>query len=65
MTNIQVEIQYDGVKAPDSDVRGLLSILTSKKKRLTAPKGWDLFMCSLKDTDAQADIHLGRSGIKV
>ena len=53
------EIQYDGVKAPDSDVRELLSTLTSKKKRLTAPKGWDLFMCSLKDTDAPADIHLG------
>ena len=53
------EIQYDGVKAPDSDVRELLSTLTSKKKRLTAPKGWDLFMRSLKDTDAPADIHLG------
>ena len=53
------EIQYDGVKAPDSDVRELLSILTSKKKRITAPKGWDLFMRSLKDTDAPADIHLG------
>ena len=25
----------------------------------TAPKGWDLFMCSLKDTNAPADIHLG------
>ena len=33
------EIQYDGLKAPDSDVRELLSTLTSKKKRLTAPKG--------------------------
>ena len=53
------EIQYDGVKAPDSDVRELLSTLTSKKKRLTAPKGWGLFMRSLKDTDAPADIHLG------
>ena len=41
------EIQYDGVKAPDSDVRELLSTLTSKKKRLTAPKGWGLFMRSL------------------
>ena len=46
------EIHYDGVKAPDSDVRELLSTLTSKKKRITAPKGWDLFMRSLKDTDA-------------
>ena len=53
------EIEYDGVKAPNSDVRELLSILTSKKKRLTAPKGWDLFMRSLKHTDAPADIHLG------
>ena len=26
------EIQYDGVKTPDSDVRVLLSTLTSKKK---------------------------------
>ena len=53
------EIYYDGVKAPDSDVRELLSTLTSNKKRITAPKGWDLFMRSLKDTDAPADIHLG------
>ena len=51
--------QYDGVKAPDSDVRELLSTLTSKKNRITAPKGWDLFMRSLKDTDAPADIYLG------
>ena len=34
------EIHYDGVKAPDSDVRELLSTLTSKKKRITAPKGF-------------------------
>ena len=54
------EIQYDGVNAPDSDVRELLSTLRSKKKRLTAPKGWDLFMRSLNDTDAPADIHLGK-----
>ena len=53
------EIQYEGVKAPDSDVRELLSTLTSKKKMITAPKGWDLFMRSLKDTGALADIHLG------
>ena len=53
------KIHYDGVKAPDSDVIELLSTLTSKKKRITAPKGWDLFMRSLKDTDAPADIHLG------
>ena len=53
------EIQYDGVMTPDSDVRELLSTLTSKEKRLTAPKGWDLFMRSLNDTDALADIHLG------
>ena len=53
------EIQYNGVKAPDSDVIELLSTLTSKKNRITAPKGWDLFMRSLKDTDAPADIHLG------
>ena len=53
------EIQYDGVKAPDSDVRELLSTLTPKKKRRTAHKGWDLFICSLKDTDAPEDIHLG------
>ena len=53
------EIQYDGVKAPDSDVRELLSTLTSKKNRITAPKGWVPFMCSLKDTDALADVHLG------
>ena len=52
------EIQYDGVKVPDSDVKELLSTLTSKKKRLTAPKGWTLFMCSLKDKDAPADIYL-------
>ena len=31
------EMQYDGVKSPDSDVRELLSTLTSKKKKLTAP----------------------------
>ena len=53
------EIKYDRVKALDLDVRELLSTLTSKKKRLTAPKGWDLFMRSLKDTDAPADIHFG------
>ena len=53
------EIRYDGVKAPDSDVRELLATLTSKKKSLTAPKEWDLFMRSLNDTDAPADIHLG------
>ena len=53
------EIQYDGVKAPDSNVRELLSPLTSKKKRRTAPKEWDLFMRSFRDTDAPADIHLG------
>ena len=41
-------------------MRELLSTLTSKKKRITAPKGWDLFMRSLKDTDVPADIHLGR-----
>ena len=35
------EIHYDGVNAPDSDVRELLSTLTSKKKRITAPKGPD------------------------
>ena len=50
------EIHYDGVKAPE---RELLSPMTSKKKRITAPKGWDLFMRSLQDTDAPADIHLG------
>ena len=33
------EIHYDGVKAPDSDVRELLSTLTSKKKRITASQG--------------------------
>ena len=48
------EIQYDGVKAPDSHVRQLLFILTSKKKRRTTPKGCDLFMRSLRDTDAPA-----------
>ena len=53
------EIQYYGVKALDSDVRELLSTLTSKKKRRTTPKGWNLFMRSLRDTDAPADIHLG------
>ena len=52
-------IQCDGVKAPDSDVIELLSTLPSKKYRLTAPKEWDIFMCSLKNTDAPADIHLG------
>ena len=55
------EIQYDGVKAPDSDMRELLSTLTSKKKRRTAPKGWDLLMHSFKDTDAPVDIYLGWS----
>ena len=53
------EIQYDRVNAPDSDVRELFSILTSNKKRRTVPKGWDLFVRSLRDTDAPADIHLG------
>ena len=43
----------------DSDVRELLSTLTSNKKRRTTPKGWDLFMTSLKDTEAPADVHLG------
>ena len=33
------EIHYDGVKASDSDVRELLSTLTSRKKRVTAPRG--------------------------
>ena len=36
--NYTGEIQYDGVKAPDSEVRELLSTLTSNKKRLTAHK---------------------------
>ena len=49
------EIKYDGVKTPDSDVRELLSTLTSNKKRRTAPKGCDIVMRSLRDTD----IHLG------
>lgn len=53
------EIQYDGVKAVDSDVRELLETLTSHKKLKTAPKGWDLFMRSLNDTDAPEDVHLG------
>ena len=53
------EIQYDGVKAPDLDVRELLSTLTSNKKRRTPPKGWDLFMRSLRDTDTPANLHLG------
>ena len=53
------EIQYDGVKAIDSDVRELLSTLTSKKKRRTTPRGWNLFMQSLNDTEAPADVHLG------
>ena len=53
------EIQYNGVNAPDSDIRELLSTLTSKKKRRTSPKGWDLFMRSLSETDAPANIHLG------
>ena len=57
------KIQYDRVKAPDSDVRELLSTLTSKKNRLTAPNGWDLFMCSLKDTHRRTYIS-GGSGIK-
>ena len=52
-------ILYDGVKVPDSDVRELLSTLISNKKRRTAPNGWDLFMRSLRDTDAPTDIHLG------
>ena len=59
------EIQYDGVKAVDSDVRELLSTLTSNKKRRTTPKGWDLFMTSLKDTEAPADVHLGWKWSKV
>ena len=42
------KIKYDGVTATDSDVRELLSTLISKKKRLTVPKRWDLFMCLLK-----------------
>ena len=58
------EIQYDGVKASNSGVRELLSTLTSKKKRRTAPKGWDLVMRSLRDTDAPADIS-GGGRIKV
>ena len=53
------EIQYDGVKAPDTDVRELLPTLTSKKKRRTAPKEWDIFMRSIRHTDAPAYIHLG------
>ena len=53
------EIQYDGIKAVDSDVRELLSTLTSKKKRTTTPRGWNLFMQSLRDTEAPADVHLG------
>ena len=54
------EIQHDGVKAPDSDVRELLSTLTSKKKRRTKQLSrGDLFMRLLRDTDAPADIHLG------
>ena len=31
------EIQYDGEKSPDTDVRELLSTLTRKKQRRTAP----------------------------
>ena len=54
-----VEIQCDRVNAPDSDVRELWSTLTSKKKRRTTPKGWNLSMRSLRDNDAPATIHLG------
>ena len=53
------EIQYDGVKAVDSDVRELLSTLTWNKKRRTTPKGWDLFITSLKDMEVLVDVHLG------
>ena len=51
--------EHDGNIKYDKYTGELLSTLTSKKKRLTAPNGWDLFMCSLKETDAPADIHLG------
>ena len=33
------EIHYDGVAAPDSDVRELLSTLTFKKRGLQLPRG--------------------------
>ena len=33
------EIQYDGVKVPDSDVRELLSTLTSRKRGLQLSRG--------------------------
>ena len=32
------DIQYDGVNAPNSDVRELLSTLTSKKRGLQLPR---------------------------
>ena len=58
------EIQYDGVNAPDSNVRELLCTLTSEKKRRTAPKGWYLFMRSLRDRHRRT-YNSGGSGIKV
>ena len=59
MRNIQVKFSMTEFKASDSNVRELLSTQTSNKNRRTSPKGWDLFMRSLRNTDAPAYIHLG------
>lgn len=53
------ELQYDGTRAAESDVRDLVSTLTSNKRRKKTPRGWNLFMTSLNDTQAPADLHLG------
>ena len=53
------EFSYDGIKAVDSDIRELVSTLTSNSKRKTDPKGWELFVQSLEDSEAPSDIYGG------
>ena len=53
------EFSYDGINAPDSDARELISTLTSSGKRKSNPKGWDLFVESLEDSEAPSNIYGG------
>lgn len=53
------EFSYDGIKAADSDVRELVSTLASSSKRKSNPKGWELFVQSLEDSEAPSNIYGG------
>ena len=59
MTKYTGKIQYNGVKASDSDVKELLSTLTSKTKEAYSSQGVGFLYVLIKGYGAPADIHLG------